>query len=73
MLYPETYSYLSDVLSYVAVGARSVENQQHRLVSSGMRRSGWHEEPDQRRLLRYVKCRSGWHSTVMISSTVTGK
>ena len=36
MLYPENYSYLSDVLSYVAIGARSVENQQHRLVSSGM-------------------------------------
>jgi len=36
MLYPENYRYLSDLLSYVAVGARSVENQQHRLVSSGM-------------------------------------
>ena len=35
MLYPENYRYLSDVLGYVAVGARSVENQQHRLVSSG--------------------------------------
>ena len=36
MLYPENYCYLSDVLSYVAVGARSVENQQHRLVCSGI-------------------------------------
>ena len=36
MLYPDNYRYLSDVLSYVAVGARSVENQQHRLVTSGM-------------------------------------
>ncbi|MGI6093816.1 MAG: 3-deoxy-7-phosphoheptulonate synthase [Lachnospiraceae bacterium] len=36
MLYPENYRYLSDLLSYVAVGARSVENQQHRLVASGM-------------------------------------
>ena len=36
MLYPENYRYLSDILSYVAVGARSVENQQHRLVSSGL-------------------------------------
>ena len=35
MLYPENYRYLSDLLSYVAVGARSVENQQHRLVASG--------------------------------------
>ena len=37
MLYPDNYRYLSDVLSYVAVGARSVENQQHRLTSSGVR------------------------------------
>ena len=36
MLYPENYSYLSDILSYVAIGARSVENQQHRLTVSGM-------------------------------------
>ncbi len=36
MLYPANYLYLSDLLSYVAVGARSVENQEHRLVSSGM-------------------------------------
>ena len=36
MLYPENYRYLSDILSYVAVGARSVENQQHRLTASGM-------------------------------------
>ena len=35
MLYPENYSYFEDVLSYVAVGARSSENQMHRLVSSG--------------------------------------
>ena len=35
MLYPENYLYLSDVLSYIAVGARSVENQQHRLTASG--------------------------------------
>lgn len=36
MLYPENYRYLSDLLSYVAVGARSSENQEHRLVSSGL-------------------------------------
>lgn len=35
MLYPENARYLSDLLSYIAVGARSVENQEHRLVSSG--------------------------------------
>ncbi len=36
MLYPENHSYLSDLLSYVAVGARSVEDQFHRLVASGL-------------------------------------
>lgn len=36
MLYPENLTYLSDVMSYIAIGARSVENQQHRLVSSGI-------------------------------------
>ena len=36
MLYPTNYEYLSDLLSYVAVGARSVENQQHRLTASGI-------------------------------------
>ncbi len=36
MLYPENLSYLSDVLSYIAIGARSVENQQHRLACSGV-------------------------------------
>lgn len=36
MLYPDNYRYLSDLLSYVAVGARSVENQEHCLTSSGI-------------------------------------
>lgn len=36
MLYPENHRYLSDVLAYVAVGARSVEDQQHRLTASGL-------------------------------------
>lgn len=36
MLYSENYRYLSDVLSYVAIGARSVEDQQHRLTASGV-------------------------------------
>ena len=35
MLYPENHRYLSDILGYVAIGARSVEDQQHRLVASG--------------------------------------
>ena len=36
MLYPVNYRYLSDILAYVAVGARSVENQEHRLTASGL-------------------------------------
>ncbi|MDD6279070.1 MAG: 3-deoxy-7-phosphoheptulonate synthase [Ruminococcus sp.] len=36
MLYPENYKYLDDLLGYIAVGARSVENQQHRLTASGI-------------------------------------
>lgn len=36
MLYPEDYRYISDLVSYVAIGARSVENQQHRLTASGI-------------------------------------
>ncbi|MBQ6824039.1 MAG: 3-deoxy-7-phosphoheptulonate synthase [Clostridia bacterium] len=36
MLYPENYRYLNDLLSYVAIGARSAENQQHRLTASGL-------------------------------------
>ena len=36
MLYPENWPYIADILSYVAVGARSVEDQQHRLTISGI-------------------------------------
>ncbi len=36
MLYPDNYAYLEDLLAYVAIGARSVENQQHRLTISGL-------------------------------------
>ena len=36
MLYPENYAYLNDCLSYIAIGARSVEDQQHRLTASGI-------------------------------------
>ena len=36
MLYPENYRYLDDLLAYVAIGARSVENQHHRLTASGL-------------------------------------
>lgn len=44
MLYPENRSYLDDILSYEAIGARSVENQQHRLTAS-WRISRWDERP----------------------------
>lgn len=36
MLYPANHRYISDLISYIAIGARSVENQEHRLVSSGL-------------------------------------
>lgn len=36
MLYPDNHRYLSDIISYVAIGARSVENQHHRLTASGL-------------------------------------
>lgn len=36
MLYPDNYRYLNDILAYVAIGARSVENQEHRLTASGL-------------------------------------
>ena len=36
MLYPENHRYLNDLLGYVTVGTRSVENQQHRLTASGL-------------------------------------
>ena len=45
MLYPENYRYLSDLLSYVAIGARSVENQQHRLTASGIEAPGGMKNP----------------------------
>ena len=44
MLYPENRSYLDDILSYEAIGARSVENQQHRLTASGMDIPNYHYE-----------------------------
>ena len=51
---PENYKYLADVLAYVAVGARSVEDQQHRLISSAASgRTRRHEEPHRRRPVRH--------------------
>jgi 3-deoxy-7-phosphoheptulonate synthase len=45
MLYPENHTYLDDMLSYVAVGARSVENQQHRLTVSGIEQPAGMKNP----------------------------
>ncbi|OHW62852.1 phospho-2-dehydro-3-deoxyheptonate aldolase, Phe-sensitive [Andreesenia angusta] len=45
MLYSENYPYVEDLLSYVAIGARSVENQQHRLTVSGMDIPGGMKNP----------------------------
>ena len=49
---PENRSYLDDLLSYEAIGARSVENQQHRLTASGMDIPVGMKNPDGRRPLR---------------------
>lgn len=45
MLYPENHTYLADMLSYVAIGARSVENQQHRLTVSGIEQPAGMKNP----------------------------
>ena len=67
MLYPDNLSYLSDMMSYIAVGARSVENQQHRLVASGGGCSLRHEESHLRRLRGNVKLQSMQDSMAMNS------
>ena len=61
MLYPENHRYLSDLLAYVAVGARSTENQQHRLVASGI------DEPVG------MKNPTGGDLTVMMNSIKAGQ
>ncbi len=61
MLYPENHRYLSDLLSYVAVGARSVENQQHRLTASGVGIPGGMKNP------------TGGDLTVMMNSIIAAQ
>ena len=56
MLYPENFVYLSDLIGYNALGARSVENQQHRLVASRSRNASRNEKPYKWRYKYYVKC-----------------
>lgn len=55
MLYPENWPYISDILSYVAVGARSVEDQQHRMTVSGMDVPAGMKNPTSGDFSRYVK------------------
>ena len=67
MLYPENYRYLSDILSYVAVGARSVEDQQHRLTVSGMDVAAGMKNPtsgDLSVMLNSVVAAQGGHSFI---------
>ena len=55
MLYPDNYRYLSDLLAYTAVGARSVENQEHRLTASGLDIPVGMKNPTSCDLVRIVK------------------
>lgn len=59
MLYPENRSYLDDILSYEAIGARSVENQQHRLTASSLDIPVGMEKSHQRRFFRYAQLGCG--------------
>ena len=67
MLYPENHRYLSDLLAYVAVGARSVENQQHRLVASGIDEPVGMKNPtggDLSIMLNAIKAAQGSHTFI---------
>ncbi|MCQ2520425.1 MAG: 3-deoxy-7-phosphoheptulonate synthase [Lachnospiraceae bacterium] len=67
MLYPENYKYLDDVLGYVSVGARSVENQQHRLTASGVDVPVGMKNPtggDFNTMLNAIKAAQGAHSFI---------
>lgn len=67
MLYPENHRFLSDVLGYVAVGARSVENQQHRLTSSGLDLPVGMKNPtsgDLRIMMNAIKAAQDFHTFI---------
>ncbi|MDO4478454.1 MAG: 3-deoxy-7-phosphoheptulonate synthase [Lachnospiraceae bacterium] len=67
MLYPENWRYLSDLLSYVAIGARSVENQQHRLTASGFGVPAGMKNPtegDLTVMMNSIKAAQGSHTFV---------
>ncbi len=68
MLYPDNVSYLDDIMSYIAVGARSVENQQHRLISSGCQVPVGMKNPtsgDLSVMLNSVKAAQSGHDFIM--------
>ena len=68
MLYPDNVNYLDDIMSYIAVGARSVENQQHRLVSSGCQVPVGMKNPtsgDLSVMLNSVKAAQSGHDFIM--------
>lgn len=67
MLYPDNYQYLDDLLGYVAVGARSVENQEHRLVASGIEVPVGMKNPtsgDYSVMMNAIKAAQGQHSFI---------
>lgn len=67
MLYPDNYQYLDDLLGYVAVGARSVENQEHRLVASGIEVPVGMKNPtsgDYAVMMNAIKAAQGKHSFI---------
>ncbi|MCB2308148.1 3-deoxy-7-phosphoheptulonate synthase [Clostridium estertheticum] len=67
MLYPENYTYLSDLLGYIAVGARSVENQQHRFTVSGVDMPVGMKNPtggDLTVMLNSIKAAQGAHTFI---------
>lgn len=76
MLYPENYRFLSDVLGYVAVGARSVENQQHRLVASGINVPVGMKNPtsgDLTIMMNSIRAAQGAHTFIFTDREVASK
>ena len=76
MLYPENYRFLSDVLGYVAIGARSVENQQHRLVASGITVPAGMKNPtsgDLSVMMNSIKAAQGSHTFLFTDWEVTSR
>ena len=71
MLYPENWGYVEDLLSYVAIGARSVEDQQHRLTVSGFDVASGMKNPPPNRLMFPILALSNPVSKIANSLTVS--